>query len=48
MENSNPTTTLPNAHLFGIMPEELNEIFWCELGFIRTLRLIPKALMMKA
>ena len=47
MEDSKPTSSVPNAQLHEIMSDELNETFWCDLEFIKTLRLISKNLEIK-
>lgn len=42
MQNSNTSADLPNAHLFGIMADELNETLWCDFEFIKILRMVSK------
>lgn len=36
------TSDLPNGHLYGLLAEEINETFWGDLEFIKTLRLVAQ------
>lgn len=36
------TSDLPNGHLYGLLADEINETFWGDLEFIKTLRLLAQ------
>lgn len=36
------TSDLPNGHLYGLLADEINETFWSDLEFIKTLRLVAQ------